>query len=62
LVLFSVTTDDSVMNPAFSRFNAKRNLLYTCTESVAENGEVESGVRIRRHPSKQSYNKQCELP
>lgn len=40
LVLFSVTTDDSVMNPAFSRFNAKRNLLYTCTESVAENGEI----------------------
>mmetsp|Transcript_18515 Transcript_18515/g.34715 ORF Transcript_18515/g.34715 Transcript_18515/m.34715 type:complete len:486 (+) Transcript_18515:88-1545(+) len=41
LVLFSVTTDDSsVMNPAFSRFNPRRNLLYTCTESVAENGEI----------------------
>eukprot|EP00437_Effrenium_voratum_P002935 CAMPEP_0181432050 /NCGR_PEP_ID=MMETSP1110-20121109/18567_1 /TAXON_ID=174948 /ORGANISM="Symbiodinium sp., Strain CCMP421" /LENGTH=473 /DNA_ID=CAMNT_0023555441 /DNA_START=108 /DNA_END=1529 /DNA_ORIENTATION=- len=40
LVLFSVTTDDSVMNPAFSRFDSQRNLLYTCTESVAEPGEI----------------------
>lgn len=40
LVLYSVTTDDSVMNPAFSRFDAQRNLLYTCTESVAEPGDI----------------------
>eukprot|EP00435_Cladocopium_sp_Y103_P002980 s3953_g1.t1 len=40
LVLYSVTTDDSVMNPAFSRFDPQRNLLYTCTESVAEPGDI----------------------
>merc|ERR1711972_406384 len=28
------------MNPAFSRFHTKKNLLYTCTESVAEDGEI----------------------
>lgn len=40
LVLYSVTTDDSVMNPAFSRFDPQRNLLYTCTESVADAGDI----------------------
>merc|ERR1719502_872926 len=28
------------MNPAFSRFHRHKNILYTCTESVAENGQV----------------------
>lgn len=32
--------EDSVMNPAFSRFNPKTNTLYTCTESVAEDGQI----------------------
>jgi len=39
MVLLAVTSDE-VMNPAFSRFHARRNLLYTCTESVAEAGEI----------------------
>jgi len=42
MILLSVTKDDSVMNPAFSRFHPRRNILYTCTESVAENGEIVS--------------------
>jgi 6-phosphogluconolactonase (cycloisomerase 2 family) len=28
------------MNPAFSRFHPEKNLLYTCTESVAEDGQI----------------------
>jgi len=39
MVLLSVTTE-SVMNPAFSRFHANKNIMYSCTESVAENGEI----------------------
>lgn len=39
MVLLAVTSDD-VMNPAFSRFHTRKNLLYTCTESVAEDGEI----------------------
>jgi 6-phosphogluconolactonase (cycloisomerase 2 family) len=39
LVLISVS-EEAVMNPAFSRFHPKYNILYTCTESVAENGEI----------------------
>jgi len=39
LVLESVTKEP-VMNPAFSRFHPEKNLLYTCTESVAEPGEI----------------------
>jgi len=39
MVLLSVT-DDDVMNPAFSRFRPDMNLLYTCTESVAELGQI----------------------
>eukprot|EP00930_Biecheleria_cincta_P098947 TRINITY_DN905_c0_g1_i1.p1 TRINITY_DN905_c0_g1~~TRINITY_DN905_c0_g1_i1.p1 ORF type:complete len:470 (+),score=66.15 TRINITY_DN905_c0_g1_i1:122-1531(+) len=39
LVLLSVTKEE-VMNPAFSRFNPQTNLLYTCTESVADMGEI----------------------
>merc|ERR1719436_1795350 len=30
------------MNSAFSRFHPGKNLLYTCTESVAEEGEIVS--------------------
>lgn len=39
LVLYSISKDQ-IMNPAFSRVNPQHNLLYTCTESVAEDGEV----------------------
>lgn len=39
MVLLSVV-GGKVMNPAFSRFHPTKNVLYTCTESVAENGEV----------------------
>eukprot|EP00933_Yihiella_yeosuensis_P063165 TRINITY_DN66259_c0_g1_i1.p1 TRINITY_DN66259_c0_g1~~TRINITY_DN66259_c0_g1_i1.p1 ORF type:complete len:508 (+),score=72.49 TRINITY_DN66259_c0_g1_i1:141-1526(+) len=42
LLLVSVTADENVMNPAFSRFHPRRNILYTCTESVAENGQIDS--------------------
>merc|ERR1719161_3195254 len=28
------------MNPAFSRFHPWKNVLYSCTESVAEDGEI----------------------
>eukprot|EP00440_Ansanella_granifera_P051205 gb/GFBE01055505.1/.p1 GENE.gb/GFBE01055505.1/~~gb/GFBE01055505.1/.p1 ORF type:complete len:519 (+),score=94.67 gb/GFBE01055505.1/:1-1557(+) len=42
MILLSVTQDESVMNPAFSRFHPRRNILYTCTESVADCGEIVS--------------------
>eukprot|EP00927_Polykrikos_kofoidii_P043614 TRINITY_DN3769_c0_g1_i1.p1 TRINITY_DN3769_c0_g1~~TRINITY_DN3769_c0_g1_i1.p1 ORF type:complete len:466 (+),score=43.97 TRINITY_DN3769_c0_g1_i1:56-1399(+) len=42
LVLLSTSGEDTVMNPAFSRFHPTRNILYTCTESVAENGDIVS--------------------
>jgi len=35
-------TQEPIMNPAFSRFHPSKNILYTCTESVAENGEIVS--------------------
>mmetsp|Transcript_11521 Transcript_11521/g.26237 ORF Transcript_11521/g.26237 Transcript_11521/m.26237 type:complete len:427 (-) Transcript_11521:53-1333(-) len=41
MVMLSCTTDP-VMNPAFSRFHPKKNILYTCTESVAESGQIVS--------------------
>jgi len=41
MTLLSVSKD-TVMNPAFSRFHPKKNILYTCTESVAEPGEIVS--------------------
>jgi len=41
MVLLSVTKDP-VMNPAFSRFHPHKNVLYTCTESVAEPGDIVS--------------------
>lgn len=39
MTLLSVTRD-AVMNSAFSRVHPRKNLVYTCTESVAENGEI----------------------
>jgi len=39
MVLLSVLKDE-VMNPAFSRFHPRNNVLYTCTESVSQNGEI----------------------
>lgn len=30
------------MNPAFSRFHPQKNVLYTCTESVAQHGMIDS--------------------
>merc|ERR1740123_93345 len=39
--LLSVS-QDTVMNPAFSRFHPSKNVLYTCTESVSEQGEIVS--------------------
>lgn len=41
MVLLSKTVEP-VMNSAFSRFHPKKNILYTCTESVAEDGEIVS--------------------
>lgn len=41
MVLLCVSKEE-VMNPAFSRFHPSKNVLYTCTESVAENGEIHS--------------------
>jgi 6-phosphogluconolactonase (cycloisomerase 2 family) len=41
MLLLSVTKDP-VMNPAFSRFHPTKNVLYTCTESVAENGVIDA--------------------
>jgi len=46
LTLVSVYTDceDSnnvpVMNPAFTRIHPSRNVIYSCTESVSDNGEI----------------------
>eukprot|EP00929_Paragymnodinium_shiwhaense_P123177 TRINITY_DN9670_c0_g1_i1.p1 TRINITY_DN9670_c0_g1~~TRINITY_DN9670_c0_g1_i1.p1 ORF type:complete len:434 (-),score=92.04 TRINITY_DN9670_c0_g1_i1:156-1457(-) len=39
MLLLSVT-QTPIMNPAFSRFHPERSVLYTVTESVAENGEI----------------------
>lgn len=41
LVLLSVSKEQ-VVNPAFTRFNAEKNVLYTCTETVEEKGEIHS--------------------
>lgn len=41
MVLLSVT-EDPIMNPAFMRFHPRKNVLYACTESVAEPGEIVS--------------------
>ena len=29
-----------VMNPAFTRIHPSRNVIYSCTESVSDNGEI----------------------
>jgi len=39
MVLLSVAKEQ-VMNPAFSRFHPTKNILYMCTESVAQNGQI----------------------
>lgn len=41
MVLLSVSQEDC-MNPAFSRFHPQKNVLYTCTESVAQHGMIDS--------------------
>ncbi|CAL1171233.1 unnamed protein product [Cladocopium goreaui] len=41
MVLLSVVKEDC-MNPAFSRWYSRRNVMYTCTESVAENGLIDT--------------------
>lgn len=41
MVLLSVVKEDC-MNPAFSRWHSRRNVMYTCTESVAENGLIDT--------------------
>jgi len=41
MMLLSVSKEP-VMNPAFSRFHPTKNILYSCTESVAEDGEIVS--------------------
>eukprot|EP00448_Togula_jolla_P005473 CAMPEP_0170593066 /NCGR_PEP_ID=MMETSP0224-20130122/13251_1 /TAXON_ID=285029 /ORGANISM="Togula jolla, Strain CCCM 725" /LENGTH=417 /DNA_ID=CAMNT_0010916997 /DNA_START=70 /DNA_END=1324 /DNA_ORIENTATION=- len=39
LLLLSVDPK-TITNPAFSRYNPAKDLLYTCTESVRENGQI----------------------
>jgi len=41
MTLLSVSTEN-VMNPAFSRFHPTKNVLYMCTESVADPGDIVS--------------------
>ena len=38
--LVLLTIKAGAKNPAFSRFNARINVLYTCTEFLARNGEI----------------------
>jgi 6-phosphogluconolactonase (cycloisomerase 2 family) len=41
LTLLTVNADDKeTMNPAFSRIHPSKNVVYACTESVEENGDV----------------------
>lgn len=41
LTLLTVNADDAeTMNPAFSRVHPSKNVVYACTESVEENGDV----------------------
>ena len=39
LVLISVN-EEPIINPAFSRLHPRREIMYTCTESVMENGAI----------------------
>mmetsp|Transcript_28692 Transcript_28692/g.66570 ORF Transcript_28692/g.66570 Transcript_28692/m.66570 type:complete len:491 (+) Transcript_28692:99-1571(+) len=41
MTLVSVVTD-KISNPAFLRFHPTKNLLYSCTESISEHGEVDT--------------------
>lgn len=36
------TTEEPVMNPAFMRYHPEKNMVYSCTESVAEDGKLTS--------------------
>ena len=38
--LFSFSKNVPVMNPAFTRIHPSRNVIYSCTESVSDNGEI----------------------
>lgn len=41
LVLWHIAGDASrVINPAFSRFHPRLNVVYTCTEDIEENGQI----------------------
>lgn len=41
MVLLSIAGDSSeILNPAFSRFHPRLNVLYTCTEDIEENGLI----------------------
>jgi 6-phosphogluconolactonase len=41
LVLLNVQGDPkTVMNPAFSRYHPQKNIVYTCTEDIEENGKI----------------------
>lgn len=41
MVLLSVA-EEPCMNPAFSRFHPRKNIMYTCTESVIESGNIDT--------------------
>ncbi|CAE8610217.1 unnamed protein product, partial [Polarella glacialis] len=41
MVLLSIV-EEPCMNPAFARFHPTENTLYTCTESIAEEGAIDS--------------------
>mmetsp|Transcript_7157 Transcript_7157/g.10463 ORF Transcript_7157/g.10463 Transcript_7157/m.10463 type:complete len:295 (+) Transcript_7157:94-978(+) len=41
MVLLNIAgSADEVINPAFSRFHPRLNILYTCTEDIEENGQI----------------------
>lgn len=41
MVLLNIAGNaDEVINPAFSRFHPRLNVLYTCTEDIEENGQI----------------------
>ena len=39
-VIFFFSKNVPVMNPAFTRIHPSRNVIYSCTESVSDNGEI----------------------
>lgn len=41
MVLLNIAGEkSSLINPAFSRFHPRLNVLYTCTEDIEENGQI----------------------